>query len=222
MITQICKFWSTRGTKQRFLVSGCKASKFLQHFGKSQWPLIASSCAEIFWELLPYIPSSMSHCWCALQKGLPQPTLTSRHLFALTSLCNISLRVCFLKQELAFPFLLWPQRRFPDKQLWLMHIQPASPPKIIPFDFQTNKRRRMEQVAHLPEKLRGLTWFPSNTGITAKERTQVQLAEPFASALFMHCNLHYLPAKRKVRLLVSLCRSTFLHVWKKLLCSCSF
>lgn len=166
-----CKLWSTRGTKQGFLASGCKAAEFLQHFGKSQWSLIASASAEIFWKLLPYILSSTSHCWCALQKGLPRPTLTSRHLFALTSLCSISLRVYFFKQELAFPFLLWPQRKLPDKQVWLMHMQPASPPKIIPFDFQTNNRKRMEQVAHLLEELRELTWFPSNTRNCEGENT---------------------------------------------------
>lgn len=106
--------------------------------------------------------------------SLPSP---ARQLLDLTCLCSISLRAWFLKQVLAFPFLVRPQRRFPPKRLWLMHTRPASSPKIVPFDFQTNRKRR-EQVVHLPEELRELTWFPSDTAVTAKERIRVRLAEP--------------------------------------------
>lgn len=59
-----------------------------------------------------------------------------------------------------------------------MHMRPGSSPKMIPFDFQTNNRKRREQVVHLPEEQRELTWFPSDTAVTAKERIRVRLAEP--------------------------------------------
>lgn len=45
-----------------------------------------SLCAEIFWKILPYTASSMSHCWGVLQEGLPQPTLTSK--------ANVCLDLC--------------------------------------------------------------------------------------------------------------------------------
>lgn len=114
-------------------------------------------------------------CYSKVFLSLPSP---ERQLFALTCLCRMSQRACFLKQVLAFPLLVQPQGRFPHKLLWLMHTRSASSPKIAPFDFQTNNRKRMEQVVHLPEEQRELTWFPSDTAITGKERIQVRLAEP--------------------------------------------